>query len=76
VVHLPVSAWNRLKSELIRWHETFEISPPPSLAHNYHDGLEPHHSTKIELVVSLHLAAGQLLYQAARFVPLRNSYQE
>jgi hypothetical protein len=32
MVHLPVSAWNRLKSELLRWHETFEVSPLPSLA--------------------------------------------
>ncbi len=32
LVHLPVSAWNRLKVELLRWHETFEVSPLPSLA--------------------------------------------
>lgn len=30
--HLLVSAWNRLKYELLRWHETFEVSPQPSLA--------------------------------------------
>ncbi len=32
LVHLPVSAWNRLKSELLHWHETFELSPLPSPA--------------------------------------------
>jgi hypothetical protein len=32
MVHLPVSAWNRLKSELLRWHETFEASSLSSFA--------------------------------------------
>lgn len=31
VVHFPVMNWNGLKSELIRWHETFKVSPLPSL---------------------------------------------
>lgn len=32
LVHLPVMAWNLIKSELVRWHETFQVSPLPSLA--------------------------------------------
>jgi hypothetical protein len=31
LVHLLASAWNRLKTELLQWHETFEVSPRPSL---------------------------------------------
>ncbi len=30
LVHFPIAAWNRLKAELLRWHEAFEALPLPS----------------------------------------------
>lgn len=32
LVPFTVTAWNSLKAELLRWHETFELLPLQSLA--------------------------------------------